>query len=133
MRKTFPFMPISKPSKEERERGLFEFEEKVKQNVKTANKPRIRKSDNPNYNLETIEMPPKAKNTHISVKPIKLFSYLITIGTRENEIVFDPFIGSGTTAMACIGLNRRYIGCEINKEYYDICKARIESVQECLL
>jgi len=49
----------------------------------------------------------------------------------ENSIVFDPFMGSGTTAIACIELGYDFIGCEINKEYYEIAKERIGASQEC--
>jgi len=68
----------------------------------------------------------KMKNIHPTVKPLKLMSYLITLGSRESDIVLDPFMGSGTTPLACKNLNRRYIGIELNKEYFEICKARVE-------
>ena len=45
--------------------------------------------------------------------------------TRENDIVFDPFIGSGSTAIACIQLNRRFIGFEIDKSYWELAQRRI--------
>ena len=58
-------------------------------------------------------------------EPIQLFSYLITLGSRENDLILDPFIGSGTTAIASRLLNRNFIGFELNKEYYDIANTRI--------
>ncbi len=64
-------------------------------------------------------------NTHISVKPVHLIEHLIKLFTPEESIVFDPFIGSGTTAIACISSNRRYLGCEINQEYMNIIEKRI--------
>jgi len=69
------------------------------------------------------------KNIHETVKPVKLFKYLITLTTRTGDIVLDPFIGSGTTAVACKILNRKYIGIEINQEYCDIAEARIKAVK----
>jgi len=54
--------------------------------------------------------------------PIKLMSYF----TDENDIVFDPFMGSGTTILNAIKYNRRFIGSEIVKEYYDIAAKRIK-------
>ena len=65
-------------------------------------------------------------NTHITVKPISLIEHLIKLFSKENAIILDPFIGSGTTALACKNTNRKCIGYEINKEYYDICIKRCE-------
>lgn len=63
---------------------------------------------------------------HPTVKQIDLCEYLIKICSNENDIVIDPFIGSGTTALACIKSNRKYIGIEIDDEYYKMCLDRIE-------
>ena len=66
------------------------------------------------------------KNLHPTVKPISLFSYLITLGSREGDIVLDPFTGSGTTGISAKLLNRKFIGTEMSKEYCNIAKARIK-------
>ena len=71
----------------------------------------------------------KEYNTHLSVKPISLISHLIKLFTKEQAIILDPFIGSGTTAIACIESNRNYIGYDINKEYIDITERRIKDYQ----
>jgi len=71
---------------------------------------------------------PLKRNNHPTVKPIKLIEYLIKLTTRENQVVLDPFLGSGTTAVACKRINRRFIGIEINEEYYNIAINRISSV-----
>ena len=63
-------------------------------------------------------------NTHITVKPLELMIHLIKIFSKENSLVVDPFLGSGTTALACKESNRNCIGIELNKEYYDISKKR---------
>jgi site-specific DNA-methyltransferase (adenine-specific) len=68
-------------------------------------------------------------NTHLSVKPVELISHLMKLFTKEGAIVLDPFMGSGTTAVACINTNRKYIGFDINKEYIKICEKRITSAQ----
>ena len=47
--------------------------------------------------------------------------------TEEGETVLDPFMGSGTTGVACKNLNRNFIGIELDKEYYQIAKRRIET------
>jgi len=64
-------------------------------------------------------------NTHITVKPIALMEHLVKLFSKKNSLVVDPFLGSGTTALACKNTNRKCIGYEINKEYYDICMDRI--------
>lgn len=69
------------------------------------------------------------KNIHPTVKPIKLMSYLIMLGSRKGDIILDPFIGSGTTAIACKLLNRKYLGFEISKEYVEIANARLNAIK----
>ena len=64
-------------------------------------------------------------NVHPTQKPVELCEYLIKTYTNENELVLDNCIGSGTTAIACINTNRNYIGFELDKEYYEIAKNRI--------
>ena len=63
---------------------------------------------------------------HPTEKPVELLEYLIKTYSNENEVVLDNCIGSGSTAVACIRTNRRYIGFELEKEYYDIAIKRIE-------
>lgn len=65
-------------------------------------------------------------NTHLSVKPVSLISHLVKLFTKENAIVLDPFMGSGTTALACIQSKRTYVGFDINKEYINITDRRIK-------
>ena len=65
---------------------------------------------------------------HPTQKSLALFKYLVNVSSNENDIVLDPFIGSGTTAVACENLNRRWIGIEINHDYCEITKQRILKV-----
>ena len=65
-------------------------------------------------------------NTHISVKPVSLIAHLLKLFTKEGAIILDPFMGSGTTAVACIQSKRKYIGFDINTEYIKITEKRIE-------
>ena len=62
---------------------------------------------------------------HPTQKPIRLIRYLVKLCSKENDLVFDGFMGSGTTAVACKQLNRRFIGFELNKEYCDIANERL--------
>ena len=66
-------------------------------------------------------------NLHPTQKPIELCEYLIKTYTYENEIVLDNCIGSGTTAIACIDTNRKYIGFELDSTYYNIAQDRINN------
>ena len=67
------------------------------------------------------------RGLHPTQKPVALFEYLIKTYTNEGDIVLDNCIGSGTTAVACKRLNRKYIGYETSKEYCQIAKARLEA------
>jgi site-specific DNA-methyltransferase (adenine-specific)/site-specific DNA-methyltransferase (cytosine-N4-specific) len=62
---------------------------------------------------------------HEAMYPIQVPEYLIKMCTKERQIVLDPFIGSGTTAEACIKLNRGFVGYEIKSDYYKIANAVI--------
>ena len=62
---------------------------------------------------------------HPTQKPVALCEYLIKTYSKENELVLDNCMGSGTTAIACINTNRNFIGFELDKEYYEIAKNRI--------
>jgi len=72
----------------------------------------------------------KAKNNHPTVKPIALMEYLVKLVSREGQVVLDPFMGSGTTGMACKRLDREFIGIEMMPDYMEIAKARIDGVKE---
>ena len=67
------------------------------------------------------------ERVHEAQKPVDLVEYLIRLTTRENQIVLDAFIGSGTTAIACRNLNRRFIGFEIDKTYYNAAIKRLQT------
>ena len=64
---------------------------------------------------------------HPAQKPIKLVKHLMKIASNKGDIVYDPFMGVGTTCVAAIELNRKFIGVEIDKEFYNGAKKRIEA------
>lgn len=70
------------------------------------------------------------KNTqgaeHPTQKPLPLISELVSLFSFDDDLVCDPFMGSGTTGVACINLDRRFIGIEMNERYFDIACHRIE-------
>jgi len=71
----------------------------------------------------------KSKSKHPTQKPLELMEYLIKTYTNENELVLDFTMGSGTTGVACKNLNRRFIGIEKEKNYFNIAKKRIEETE----
>ena len=72
---------------------------------------------------------PKNK-IHEAQKPIELIERLILLSSNENETILDPFMGSGTTGVACKELNRNFIGIEIDEQYYKIACERINKKRE---
>ena len=73
----------------------------------------------------------RIKRQHPTQKPVELISYLIKTYSNENDIILDPFLGSGTTAVACKQLKRNFIGIEISEKYCEIARERLR--QEVLL
>lgn len=80
---------------------------------------------------DILEVPHKklkgadGQNLHDTEKPVKLMEILIENSTKENEVVLDFAMGIGTTGIACKNLNRNFIGIEIDDEYFNIAKERI--------
>jgi len=74
----------------------------------------------------------KERGMHPTQKPVELMEYLIKTYTNENEIVLDNTMGSGTTGLACLKINRQFIGIEKEKKYYDIAVARINKTLEVI-
>ncbi len=71
----------------------------------------------------------RTKGLHPTQKPVALCEYLIKTYTNEGETVLDNCMGSGTTAVACINTNRKYIGFELDPDYYALATARLEAVK----
>lgn len=119
----YPFLIVPKASKSEKNIGCDELEEKIGGGMQgTQDQSLLTGSGNIRNN--------RARNNHPTVKPIKLMSYLITLGSRAGDTVLDPFIGSGTTARACKVLGRKCIGFEIDVEQYSkIAECRQNKVQ----
>ena len=127
--KTFPFLIVPKASKSEKNKGLGEYDKKQQMyyDDRRGNSLDIMvKRDSEGKPLNQ----PK-HNFHATVKPLKLMSYLITLGSRTSDAVLDPFSGSGTTLLACQLLNRHCIGTEIEEKYCEIAAKRCsQSVME---
>ena len=128
VQKTFPFMIVAKASKAEKNKGLEHLPKK-----KSSSMPGRRNAeDMSNSKIDhdvTGRFVTEKQNIHPTVKPIELMSYLITLGSRENDVVVDPFVGSGTTCIAAKMLDRKYIGIEKEKDYAIIAKTRLNDAE----
>jgi site-specific DNA-methyltransferase (adenine-specific) len=78
-----------------------------------------------NYPSELIEFGLDKDTVHPTQKPVALMEYLIRTYSNENEVVLDSCMGSGTTGVACINTNRKFIGIEIDSNYFKIAKERV--------
>lgn len=104
------------------------FSERIKSLPKEAQKtfpwlivPKVSKSEK-NQGCEDIS------NGHPTCKPIRLMSWLITLASREGDIVLDPFCGSGTTLIAAKMLGRQYIGVDREEDYCEIARKRVSVI-----
>lgn len=77
------------------------------------------------YNTSSTENN-RLKSKHPATMPDKMAYDMITCFSKEGDVVFDPFMGSGTTIVAAHNLKRNFIGIDINQEYIDIAKKRLE-------
>ena len=92
------------------------------------------------YTYESTERYPRSiqvfstdtqnSSLHPTQKPVALIEYLIKTYTNDGELVFDSCMGSGTTGVACINTNRRFIGIELDNNYFEIAKNRISEVEQ---
>jgi len=121
IRSTFPFLPVPKPSKSEKNMGLDDFEKQQK--IFNGQSPESSK-DMKGVEKKFTTQP--TKNIHPTVKPMTLMSYLVILGSRKDDIVLDPFMGSGTTPISCVTTERKYIGIEREEEYFEIAESRVE-------
>lgn len=82
------------------------------------------------YWIEDKNVKDKQLYEHPTIKPLHIIKTLIENSSNENDIVLDPFLGSGTTAVACKETGRRYIGFEIDEEYYKIAVNRSNGISQ---
>jgi site-specific DNA-methyltransferase (adenine-specific) len=115
------FFYCAKASKSERNKGCDGLEEKV---TKVTNMYEMERTDGTIRELAT------KKNNHPTVKPIALMEYLIKLVSRGGAIVLDPFLGSGTTLIACNKLNRIGLGFDIDADNENIINGRLNSKYE---
>jgi len=126
------FKPNAMPIKFAKQIGVYAYSCEYicyfsKGRVKTFNYELAKKLNGGNQqrDLFIFKVCQDIKMGHPTQKPLNLIKYLIKIHSKENDLILDPFLGSGTTAVACEQLNRKWIGIEINPEYCEIAKKRI--------
>lgn len=78
------------------------------------------------WNINQVKNVSKEKTNHPCQMPLEVMKRIIGI-IPDDYIIFDPFMGSGTTALACKELNRSFIGCEIDSYYFNIARERIQN------
>jgi site-specific DNA-methyltransferase (adenine-specific) len=111
-----------KASKKDRDEGLENFEEaqttdgNIRSNSETAR----------TFGANSV----LRKNVHPTVKPTELMRYLCRLVTPKGGVVLDPFMGSGSTGKAAIMSGFKFVGIELNEEYFDIACARVEAAQK---
>ena len=81
-----------------------------------------------NFPRQNLKFGMEGKNVHPTQKPVALMEYLIKTYTNEDELVLDFTMGSGTTGVACINTNRKFIGIELDENYFKIAEERIHKV-----
>lgn len=75
-----------------------------------------------------IQIPNIKDKLHPTQKPVDLMKLLVENSSNKDDIVLDSFMGSGSTGVACLETDRKFIGYEIDKKYYDIARERMEDV-----
>jgi site-specific DNA-methyltransferase (adenine-specific) len=82
------------------------------------------------YPTNVLHLATECSNrSHSAAFPKTLPAWFIQLFTEKNDLVFDPFMGSGTTALACIDLGRRYLGIELQQKYLDMAKEAVAASQ----
>lgn len=121
------FFYVAKVSKKERNLGLDGFDDKKPDYI-----PRYSKDSDGNMLRADGSIVKEVinKNTHPTLKPINLMTYLCRLVTPEGGIVLDPFMGSGSTGIAALLEGFRFVGMEMDKDYFKIAEARIEAYGE---
>ena len=102
-------------------------------NFDSCNNPSAKRTgDTKKYPKSIVKFPRPASCVmiHPTQKPVELLEWLIKTYTNENDFVLDNCMGSGSTGVAAVGINRNFIGMELEEKYFNIAKERIESVNK---
>ena len=119
------FFYVAKVSKKERNLGLDGFEDKDSKKITFPEKDFIGSDGSVRSNEHTL-----TKNNHPTLKPINLMTYLCRLITPPGGIVLDPFMGSGSTGISACLEGFRFVGMELQEDYFKIAEARINNFEE---
>ncbi len=103
---------------------------KISENWKGGLKNVITDNKNGLRHPKTIQRFNRDKGFHPTQKPVALLEYFIKTYTNENDTVLDNCMGSGSTGVACVNTNRNFIGIELDENYFNIAKERIENAEK---
>lgn len=103
-----------------------------KQNGNMNRKDVVTVSDGKRYPLSILSFPKVQRSVHPCQKPVELLEYLIKTYTNENEVVLDNCMGSGSTGVACLNTNRKFLGIELDDKFFEIAKNRMEETEKAL-
>lgn len=118
------FVYCPKVSNKERNMGCEDLEKKHRANLEGSNVDSEIELDDVSERFRTSP----AQNNHPTVKPIKLLKHILSLfKTPNKQIVFDPFMGSGSICMVCKELDIDFLGIELNPDYFEIAKERIKN------
>jgi site-specific DNA-methyltransferase (adenine-specific) len=108
--------------------GLFDFSARVGEGLTPSNVLQAEEIEGlpPIFLVSKPSRAEREGNDHPTVKPIELLRHLIRLTTREGALVLDPFVGSGSTAVAALLERRSFVGFEVHERYAEIARARIE-------
>ena len=81
----------------------------------------------PTYNPQSVQFCKVEQGLHPTQKPVALLEYLVKTYTNEGELILDNCMGSGSTGVACVNTNRKFIGIELDDKYFEVAKERIEN------
>jgi modification methylase len=114
-------------------KGRFDRAPDVKTRKRTGlpHEPTIAKDDFMSWTLDVWHMPAESATRvgHPAPFPIELPRRLIELYTYENDVVLDPYMGSGSTALACVETERRYVGYDTDDSYVDLSRKRVQDAQ----
>jgi DNA modification methylase len=68
------------------------------------------------------------KGIHPAEKPVELLERFVKVSSKECNLIFDPFMGSGSTGIAALNMNRKFLGIELDNHYFNVAKNRIENI-----
>ena len=144
VQKTFPFLHASKPSKPEKKKGcdgIWVLKEEVPEKISSQLAKILRRTPGRHWWVGRKmwnKMPKKVRkwylkgNAHVTVKPLKIMTYLIEIGSRRGDLILDPFAGSGTTGVAAILRGRRPVMIERDPRWAEISRRRMRATAKPL-